>query len=220
MRFGVSFILLGVCWLVLALTYRGLAWLLLWPAVSFLAVGAAYLGIGARVFGKRPDGSMSPVHLLILLPYVFLAWGVWALLALFSNEPPAHEVAPGIGVSRRLGKRELPAGVDLILDLTCELWEPRAVRTACAYVSFPTLDAGIPELEKLLEKIRSTKGSILIHCAQGHGRSALIAACLLLDRRIVTDAEDAIGRIAAVRAGVRISRSQRRALVSFCPRTA
>src|SRR5690242_15881810 len=158
MRYGVTFTLLGVCWITLAASYRGFAWLLLWPGVAFLAVGAAYLGLGVKVFGKRLDGSMSPLNLLILLPYVCLAWIVWALLAIFSSEAPAHEVAPGIWVGRRPRKTELPAGVALIIDLTCELWEPRSVRTFCSYVSCPTLDAGRPSFEKVTGAIRMAKG--------------------------------------------------------------
>jgi len=118
LRYGVTFSLLGVCWLVLALNYRGLAWLLLWPAISFFAVGMAYLGLGVWVFGKRADGSISPLHLLILLPYVWLAWAVWVLLTVFSKESPADEIATGIWIGRRPRKKDLPPGVELIVDLT------------------------------------------------------------------------------------------------------
>jgi len=209
MRYGVTFTLLGVCWLTLAVSYRGLAWLLFWPAVAFIAVGAAYLGIGVKVFGKRPDGSMNPLNLMILLPYVCLAWIVWVLLAVLSREAPAHEVAPGIWVGRRPRKRELPAGVDLIIDLTCELWEPRAVRTHCRYVGCPTLDAAVPDLDNLMDKVGSTSGPILIHCAQGHGRSAVVAARLLMERKIATNSDDAIRKITAARSRVRLNAKQR-----------
>ena len=160
---------------------------------------------------------MSPLNLLVLLPYVCLAWIVWALLAIFSREAPAHEVAPGIWVGRRPRKTELPAGVELIIDLTCELWEPRSVRTFCSYVSCPTLDAGMPSFEKVTGAIRMAKGPILIHCAQGHGRSALVAARMLIDRGISEDAENAISKIAAVRSGVRLSRSQMHAFLTKHP---
>lgn len=207
MQYGLIFTLLGASWLFLAAQTRGIGWLMLWPAVAFLAVGAAYLGVGVKVFGKRSDGSMSPVHLAILLPYVCLAWSVWRLLALLSNESPANEVAPGIWIGRRPRKCELPPGVKLVVDLTCELWESRGVRGACDYLSCPTLDAGVPDLEKL-SGIRGTSDPILIQCAQGHGRSAWVAALLLMDRGIADNADVAIRRIAAARPRIRINAGQ------------
>lgn len=59
MKYGVLFSSLALLLALYAFTYFGWLLLLLWPALSFGVVGLAYLTLGHRVFGKRPDGSMS-----------------------------------------------------------------------------------------------------------------------------------------------------------------
>src|SRR5579871_4702149 len=115
MRYGVVFILLGACCLVLEIREGGLGWFWLWPEIAFTIVGVGYLKVGARVFGKRPDGSLSPARLVVLAPFVLFAWGIWAILVKVSREPAANEVAPGVWLGRRLRAGELPRGLELIV---------------------------------------------------------------------------------------------------------
>src|SRR4051812_1609170 len=103
-----------------AAVLQGLAWLLLWPAVSFLLVAAAYSGLGPCMFGKRTSGQIAWWALLLLLPFFFLAWSVWHLQRLFSKEDCWNEVAPGLFLGRRSFASELPPGVGLVVDLTSE----------------------------------------------------------------------------------------------------
>lgn len=211
-RCALIFSLLGVGWIGLAFHWRGAGWIAAWPGVSFLVVGLAYGGLGPSVFGKRPNGRVSPGGLLLLLPYVLLAWASWAVVRLVSSEPACSEVAPGLWVGRRPIARELPADVKWIVDLTCELWEPRSVRGVSGYTCEPTLDEQfLPEerAANLIRQLASASGTILIHCAQGHGRSAALAAAVMVARGQATDLEDARSRIAAIRPGIRIHRFQR-----------
>lgn len=215
MRYGVIFCVLGLCWLALAILHGGFAWVLLWPALAFAVTGFAYLGLGARAFGKRPDGSIPPLHFILLFPYVGLAWLTWALLVVLRNENACDEVGPDLWVGRRPGRRDLPPRVNLIVDLTCELWEPVTVRRACRYISVPTLDASAPSAEAvraILDELVPHAGVILIHCAQGHGRSAAVAAAVLVARGIATDTDDAIRRITTARPGVRVNTIQTNAV--------
>ena len=50
---------------------------LAWPSLSFTAVGAAYLGLGPSVFGKRLNGTMAWYTVAPLLPYLLLSWLTW-----------------------------------------------------------------------------------------------------------------------------------------------
>src|SRR5262245_61461275 len=106
----------------------GAAWALLWPAISFFWVATAYAGAGPRLFGKRPDGSLSPVTSAIVLPFLLYAWTVWHIQRLFSREPPWQEVAPRLRIGRRLLPGEFPTDVQLLVDLAAEFPEPRANR--------------------------------------------------------------------------------------------
>ena len=69
MKYAVAFVIFAAGLAYLAVAHRGWSWLLLWPAASFLIVGAGYASLGARVMGKRGDGSMAPWSSVLLAPY-------------------------------------------------------------------------------------------------------------------------------------------------------
>lgn len=218
MLYALVFSLLGLGWVILAAETRGFAWLLLWPGIGNLAIAAAYAGLGAKVFGKRPSGTIGPPALAILFPYTVFTWLTWFVIRQFTSEPACTEVAPGLWIGRRCGGNELPAGTSMIVDLTCELWEPASVRTRSGYRCLPVLDASIcngPDFRKLVDAVNDFPGVILIHCAQGHGRSACVAAGVLIARGIVKDATEAENRVVAVRPRVRLKPVQRRILASI-----
>src|SRR5688572_13433114 len=98
--------------------------MLVWPALSFAAVGACYLKLGPAPLGKRQDGLIALWSLFLFGPYLFLCWGLWRLLRRFSPEPCYHEVAPGLFLGRRAYGDEIPDGVSLLVDLTAEFFEP------------------------------------------------------------------------------------------------
>jgi protein-tyrosine phosphatase len=152
---------------------------------------------------------------LLLLPYLLLTWASWHMQRLLSREPCCNEVAPGLWIGRRVFAKELPSEVSLIVDLTVEFAEPRGVRAGRSYVCLPILDALVPAerpLRELVERIAAWPGTVYIHCALGHGRSALVAAAVLLKRQLAADAQRAEALIRQVRPTVRLTPSQRRLL--------
>ncbi|ATB46234.1 hypothetical protein MYMAC_001826 [Corallococcus macrosporus DSM 14697] len=202
----------------LARMLQGAGLLLMWPAVSFLLVALAYAGAGPKVLGKRPDGRMQPVTVLMLLPYLLLTWGTWRLVRLLSRERPHDRVVPDVVVGRRLLPGELPEGVTVVLDLTAEFIEPDGIRGACRYVSLPILDAStLPaeEVAPVLLELATIPGPIYVHCAQGHGRTGMIAAALLVARGDAPDEREALAMIQRVRPAVRTSTAQQRALAEL-----
>lgn len=199
----------------LAATLGGPWRLLLWPAASFTLVAIAYAGAGPRVFGKRPDGTLHPLHVVILFPFLAFAWGVWHLQRVLSKEPPWHEIAPGLYLGRRPLPRELPPGVALVVDLTAEFPEPRGVTAGRDYRCLPTLD-GFPShaerFRNLVAEVAAHAGPVYVHCANGHGRSAAFAAAVLLARGLAKDTDDAVRQVRAAHPGARPSRRQVRRL--------
>jgi len=115
--------------------HGGWFFLLLWPAISFGLVASAYLGLGPRVFGKRPDGTLSVISIATLLPYFLYLWAVWHVVRLASREPPYNSLPGGVLIGRRLLSRELPSEANVIVDLTCEFSEPQGVRDTGRYIS-------------------------------------------------------------------------------------
>jgi protein-tyrosine phosphatase len=195
-----------------AVIHGGAAWLLLWPAVSFFAVATAYAGLGSRVFGKRTDGSLPPWSLAVNLPFLLLAWGVWHLQRRLERQSAMHEVAPRLWVGRRPLGHEVPPGVDWVVDLAAEFPAAGGVATGRAYTSFPVLDAMAPDesrLRDLVARLAVWPGPVLIHCAQGHGRSATVAAAILVARGVAANGDAAVALIRQVRPAAQLKPSQR-----------
>lgn len=188
--------------------------LLAWVAVAFGLVGAAYAGVGPRIFGKRPDGRMAPLAVVLLLPYLVLLWTVWHAYRLVTRTRAWDRLNERVILGRRLMPAELPAEVTAVLDLTAEFFEPAAIVRRVRYVSCPILDARdlpVDDLRRALAAVAEEK-CVYVHCAQGHGRTGLVAAALLVVRGEAASAEEALARVREVRRGVRLNARQRRCL--------
>ncbi len=214
--FGLAFFLLGVLLAGYAVK-RGGYWLfLMWPAVSLFAAGVAYLWLGPGVFGKLPEGGRRMHSRLILMPYCGANWLGWRLLRFVVREDCWNEAAPKLYIGRRAYAHELPPDVELIVDLTAEFIEPLAVRTGRRYVSFPILDAYVPHSDEevllLVRELGSSTESIYIHCAEGHGRAAMIAALVLVHRGVAADGESALAHLQKIRPRIKLRPHQREAL--------
>lgn len=212
---AILFILLAIGCTILAIANGGAAWVALWPALSFLIVAAAYMTGNARLLGKRADGRIGLLPFVLLLPYLMLSWAIWWVMRWLEGAA-SHEVAPGVWVGRRAGCHELPPGTALVVDMTAEFWEPRGVCTACAtYLCVPTLDACVPTepmFRELLDQVARTEGPVYLHCAQGFGRSATLAAAVLIARGHARDIADAERVLRTARPGVRLNALQRKML--------
>jgi len=214
MRYGFLFIALSasLCWFAVVLGGAGLV--LFWPALSFLVLGAAYLARRPALLGKRPGGTLAWWALLLLGPYFLLTWATWHAERVLGREDCANEVARGLWVGRRPFARDLPDGVRVIVDLTAELPAAAAVRRHPGYLCVPTLDATAPEpsaLRGLLERLRGEERAYL-HCASGHGRSATVAAAVLLDRGLAAGVGEAEAQLRQRRPGIRLNAAQRQSL--------
>jgi protein-tyrosine phosphatase len=141
-------------------------------------------------------------------------------MRLFSREPCCHEVAPGLWLGRRPLRREVPADVVLVVDLTAEFFAARGVRAGREYLALPTLDGTAPDeaaLRAAVARLADHPGPVYLHCAAGHGRSALLAAALLLARGLAADHHQAEARLRQVRPRVRLTRRQRQLLRRLAP---
>jgi protein-tyrosine phosphatase len=220
MRFAIVFITLGVAFVVLGAQVGGWGWLLAWPGVSAIVIGAGYARLGARVFGKRRDGRMSPPAAALHLPYFLVTLWVWHVLRIAVRENAADQVAPDLWVARRPFARELPPGAKWLVDLTAEFVPARGVRGGWGYVCYPTLDGHVCDdaaFARAVREVAALDGGVVIHCAQGHGRSAALAAGVLLARGIARDAAEAERIVVAGRPRVRLKASQRRLLERVGP---
>jgi len=168
---------------------------LAWSALGCLAVGGAYALNRPGVYGKR-DGVIPAGRALLLGPFLLAFWAAWGLRNLLRPQPRYHLVSPGLWVGARVPAAELPPGVDVVVDLTSELWEPRAIRQMPGYYGFPVLDGFHPRDEEafleLVAEVAAAPGSIYVHCESGRGRAPTMAALLLLARGVVDSPEAAL----------------------------
>jgi protein-tyrosine phosphatase len=188
------------------------AWVLLWPAVTGLMVGTAYLSGKASLLGKRADGRLAWWAKVFLAPYLASYLLIWIKRRQFDHEPFWHEIQPGFFIGRRLANAgELPNAIDLVVDLTAEFQEPKSIRTGGAYRCVPVLDGMAPdqrELNELADLVLNWPGRVYMHCHGGHGRSAAVAAAVLLacgDAGTVREAEEILQ---CIRPGVELTSDQ------------
>ena len=213
MSYGHLHILLGV--LLVALGVAGQGWFLmaLWPGCDFLILGVAHGRGWHRVFGKRADGTLPLWSWFLFLPLFACTRAVWHLIRLFSREPARSHVNDQLVVGRRLLASELDGEFENYVDLTAEFSEPRVIRRSPCYRSFAILDGGAPAPEVLRAAVASLRpGRTFVHCAQGHGRAALLALAVLLSSGIVHSVEDGLRLLLAARPGIRLSRAQRKCI--------
>jgi protein-tyrosine phosphatase len=211
----------GVACGVLAASHRGPLWALAWLGGCFLLVGWAYQRGGAGILGKAPDGSLAWHRVAVLLPYFLLTWAVWHAQRILSRERCFDEVRPGLLLGRRPLARELPRDVACVVDLTAEFPVASGVRARGHYLCVPVLDATAMEedtLAALVPELLAARAPLYIHCAQGHGRSAMVVAALLLARGEAQDAAHAEALVRHARPGARLHSEQRALLHRMAPR--
>ncbi len=217
MLYGIIFELFALVLCALAISQGGWAWLALWPSASCLLVGVAYYINRPAVFGKRIDGTVRTANSIVLLPFLLYLRGIWNLLRKFSREDQFNQLLDKVIIGRRPLAREVAENVTVILDLTCEFSASLPQRQSLRYANFPILDAAAPandDLPRLLILLESipVNDLLYIHCANGHGRTALVASILLLIRGAAPDWQSAYQLAKQCRPECRLSSCQRKAL--------
>ena len=211
MKYAIFFVAGSAAAIWAAFQGSALSLLLLWPGASLATVALGYSGSGPKVFGKRPSGTLAPVTALVLAPYLTLTWLVWHCSRVLRREMPFNRLTPGITIGRRLLGSEYTPHIKAVVDLTAEFQEPKVARTGREYWAFPILDGSVPKADALLDllaEIREFPGEVYIHCAEGHGRTALVAAALLLVRGDAGSVEEAVRRVLDQRPRAYMNRAQ------------
>jgi len=111
-------------------------------------------------------------------------------------------------------------GIKSTLDLSSEFGEVGFIRTGQNYLCIPLIDTTAPTFNQLDEAIswitaRLLEGPVFVHCALGHGRSALVVAGFLLKQGIVNDVKEAVAFIKTKRPGIGLHPKQLAILEKF-----
>ncbi len=211
----------GVLCCLPAYVWGGWAWLGLWPGFALLMVALAYAGFGTAVFQKRGTRQSGAAQ-GVLAPYRL---GAWCASRWFSRHDAARvEVVPGLWLGRAPGRRDWagwqPAAV---LDLTAEFNSARW-RLGVLHENVPMLDLLAPTHAQVAQALAALAalaaltrlhahahahthegaagGPVLVHCALGYSRSALVLAAWLMQRGLAHDVAQAVAQLKAVRPGI------------------
>ena len=172
--------------------------------MNFASLALAYGEEAPRPFGKRADGSLAGERVFLHWPLLLLTWCVWHLWRLVTRERAFDAVDESLVIGRRLLPSEPPPGAHHYLDLTQEFNEPKEIRERAGYWSFPILDGGAAAPESLVDlALQLPSGRLYVHCAQGHGRTGLVAGDILLATGRAATAEEAMAQVQRARPGVR-----------------
>lgn len=160
-------------------------YLLLWPALAMAIVAGGYLGLRESIWQKNSNGQISLSAWLLLLPVIA---GAHISRRYFCRRlTPVSEINDGIAIGCWPVSDVVQASV---LDLTAEFNASTKVR-GYPYICYPLLDLTAPDRQQLLEAVEQLRylhqrhDSVLVHCALGLSRSALVvAAWLIMERRV------------------------------------
>jgi protein-tyrosine phosphatase len=185
----------------LAAGLGGWAWLLLWPAGALLLVGLTYAQGSTAVFQKH-EGHLSWAARTLLAPYLIGAW--WSSRWLTRREAAGAEVAPGIWLARapsRTDWQHLP--YNAVLDLTAEFdcGPPAGPRP---YRNVPLLDLVAPSVAELAQAVAALDAlashrPVLVHCALGYSRAAVVVAAWLLHHGTAATVAEALAQVRIAR---------------------
>lgn len=216
MKYGVPYFMLAVGTAYLGIRIGGLGWLLFWISADCLLLALGYFGLGAKVFGKNLQGGFPLWARVIHLPMMLSSLLVWYLFRLLSRENAYDQVTDELLVGRRLSAHEMPDGVDYWVDLTAELEDPKRMRDSPQYICLPILDGTFPD-PAILDGIisRLDHGKTFVHCAQGHGRAALLALALLAQRGVIKDVESGLDLLQKARPSIVLNKQQHRFITDY-----
>lgn len=184
--------------------YSGGAWLwLFWLSGALALVAVIYLLLDAEAFGKRADGSLPLAVRGLFGPYLLCAWlnSRWWTRQLAIADPVTPAVLLGRLPTAVEGQR---LGMTTIIDVCAELPCPTP---ALRHTVIPMLDLVPPSLEQIerasaaIAEARAA-GSVLVCCALGLARSALVAAAWLLRAGIAATPEEAVAQVQKARPAV------------------
>lgn len=191
--------------------------LLLWPAIALAVVAIAYAGADTTVF-QYTGQRMSVAALIVLAPYLVVArLSAWWLSR---KRQGCVEVIPGIWLGRVPERADMETCLpEQVLNVTAEMhpinWHKTSVRRV------PMLDLVAPQLSQLkkavteLSEMLRAEQTVLVHCALGLSRSALVIAGWLLYSGRVSNADEAISLLRKVRPDCVINTAQRESLLVF-----
>ena len=179
--------------------------------LSFLTLFKMHPG----VIGKTRDGQIPLWSWIVFFPYHLYVQGYQNCKITSPSSRIGTEVIERLYISgwKYSGSNDHhpKGGFHRVLDLTCEL--PRRSQSK-HYLCIPTWDGAPCSVEQLEEGVQFLTSStadenLLVHCANGRGRSALFILAYLLRTKKFNDVDVAFNYLKGKRSSVKLLLSMR-----------
>lgn len=177
---------------VLAILLKG-AWLwLLWGACALTIVAIIYF-LGNPLLFRNPNGRMEEAVLVLLAPYLLAAWlnsRCWT-----RKHPEPSEIVSGLYLSRLPSRSVIKKLQPVTLVHGCA--ELPVMSCGQPVYGVPMLDLLAPEvvqIEQGVEAITAAQqtGNILVFCALGYSRSAVLIIASLIEQGHAATIDEAV----------------------------
>lgn len=222
MHFGLIYLCCGILAIFLTALFHAslFAILFTWIALSFLCVSLAYYTNNPTIFRKQTDGRIPFFVTLFFIPFFAIIHIYNKLARNFDGVPSIQRVGENLFIGDRLTPNDIPTLIDknikAVLDVTAEFesldWTLSSEKIS--YQNIPILDHLIPRDKELYQAViwiknqQHHKGPVLIHCALGRGRSALVVAAYLLSKSGHTEISNTLNELKKIRRTVNLNKSQ------------
>ncbi|MCI4624786.1 MAG: dual specificity protein phosphatase family protein [Candidatus Magnetoovum sp. WYHC-5] len=193
-------------------------------SIVLLNIGFTFIGFGlgsgifgAKTFQKRKNGTLTLISYLIYWPYLVVDYIILYIIRVVRKENVYDEILSGLYLGGRLWlfdkKDPLIKKIDYVLDLTSEFTEPFFFRNKAGYLCIPLIDHHAPTLDELTYGVtwlveQHKKGYVYVHCAMGHGRSAIFVVAYVMFVNRLNSVEHAIEFVKTKRPVIRLNKKQ------------
>jgi len=190
---------------------------------TLIATIFSYQRTYSLILGKNEDGTFPYWSYALFWPIHFFVWIVSNYLDIyfFRKKEETHytEVHPKcfIGGIHSHTYNELNRPTTVIVDMTCEF--SRKIRSEY-YLVLPTWDGTPPTVQQVNEGVRflmthREKGSVLIHCGYGRGRSAVMMVCYLVAAGYHGTWEEAFAHMKKMRPRVHLNKEMSQVVIAW-----
>ncbi|WP_446010583.1 diacylglycerol kinase family protein [Candidatus Electrothrix sp.] len=227
MKFGIIYFLTGILAILSAYSFwPGLCSVLcLWTALSLLCVSIAYFTNNPGIFRKKSNGRIPFCIKFAFIPFLLIIHSYNKIARDLDKVPSIQRISDNLFIGDRVTPSDAPVlrekKILAMLDVTAE-FEPlnwAASFENISYLNIPVLDHAIPSEEELIQSIiwiknqQTYKGPVLVNCALGRGRSALVIAAFLLSQTRNNDVTDVLEHLKILRKTIRLNKRQRKLLM-------
>lgn len=229
MHFGFLYFTCGIIALSLAALFPTSLLIVVcsWTALCFFCVSLAYFFNNPSIFRKKIDGRIPFFVKVFFIPFLVIIHTYNKFARAFDGVPSIQSVEENLFIGDRLTSSDVQVMADknikAVLDVTAEFesldWT--LTNEKISYHNIPILDHSIPPDKELYKAViwiknqQRANGAVLVNCALGRGRSALVIAAYLLSQSDQKEISGTLRELKRTRSTVNLNKRQRKLLAKI-----